>query len=218
MWVDVLRAAGPASSSATITRVKARPAATVIVARPSEDGVEVLALRRANRSRFGPGFVVFPGGVIEPEDAALATRLFGDRQEAARACAFRELYEEAGFLLTASGPVGLPTRPPLEELVFEPPPLGALPEVARWVAPEFLEVRFDARFYATGAPRGIEPVVDGMEIDRAWWAPPFEVLDAAERGDDPLMWPTFVTLGALASCGSVDDVLRLRVDQVPRPR
>jgi 8-oxo-dGTP pyrophosphatase MutT (NUDIX family) len=195
-----------------------RPAATVIVARPTEDGVEVLALRRASSSRFAPGFVVFPGGVMEEEDAALATRLFGDRQEAARACALRELYEEAGVLLTASGPVGMPTRPPLEELVFEPPRLQALAEVARWVAPDHLEVRFDARFYATGAPRDVEPVVDGMEIDRAWWAPPSEVLDAAERGDGPLMWPTFVTLGALASCGSVDDVLRLRVDEVSPPR
>jgi hypothetical protein len=72
-----------------------RPAATVIVARPAPGGVEVLALRRSDRSRFAPGFVVFPGGVIESKDRELAVSLFGDPEEAPRACALRELYGEA---------------------------------------------------------------------------------------------------------------------------
>jgi 8-oxo-dGTP pyrophosphatase MutT (NUDIX family) len=66
-----------------------RPAATVIVARPVDGGVEVLAVTRADASTFAPGFVVFPGGTIEPGDEALAARLFGDPAEAARACALR---------------------------------------------------------------------------------------------------------------------------------
>jgi 8-oxo-dGTP pyrophosphatase MutT (NUDIX family) len=45
-----------------------RPAATVIVARSAGEGIEVLALTRAPASQFAPGFVVFPGGVIEPKD------------------------------------------------------------------------------------------------------------------------------------------------------
>jgi 8-oxo-dGTP pyrophosphatase MutT (NUDIX family) len=194
-----------------------RPAATVIVARPALAGIEVLALRRGDRSRFAPGFVVFPGGVIEPQDRTLAASLFGDPEEAPRACALRELYEEAGLLLTSAGLIGGSPGSSIEALSFDPPPTEALAEVARWVAPEFLEVRFDARFYAAEAPTGLEPVADGIEIDRAWWAGPAELLAEAQAGDAPLMWPTLVTLRALADCLSVEDVLRLQVDQVPRP-
>lgn len=192
------------------------PAATVIVVRRAEDGVEVLALRRAREISFLPGFVVFPGGVVDASDAALAARLFGDPREQARACALRELYEEAGLLLTADGLVPRhPGRPPLE-LSFDPPPASALVEVARWVAPEDLEVRFDARFFATAAPPDLEATADGAEISRAWWAPPGQLLAQAEAGGDPLMWPTRVTLEALAACRSVADVLALRIEQVPR--
>jgi hypothetical protein len=39
------------------------PAATVVVARAGEGAPEILALGRAERSRFAPGFVVFPDAV-----------------------------------------------------------------------------------------------------------------------------------------------------------
>ncbi|HEX2031228.1 MAG TPA: NUDIX domain-containing protein [Actinomycetota bacterium] len=194
-----------------------RPAATVIVARRAPEGVEVLALRRAAESPFAPGFVVFPGGVVDPSDAGLAARLFGDPEELARACALRELYEEAGLLLTADGLIRRHPGRPLLEVAFDPPPASALVEVARWVAPEGLAVRFDARFFATAAPPGLEATPDGAEISRAWWARPADLLAGAEAGGDPLMWPTRVTLEALAACRSVAEVLALRMEQAPRP-
>ena len=45
-----------------------RPAATIVVARPGQGGVKVLMLRRSAASRFVPGFLVFPGGAIDPGD------------------------------------------------------------------------------------------------------------------------------------------------------
>lgn len=195
-----------------------RPAATVVVARPALGGVEVLALMRSMSSRFLPGFVVFPGGVIDDADGVLAAGLFGDAGEAARACALRELYEEAGVLLTAGGLERRRPTAPLEDLAFDPPRADALVEVARWVAPEALDVRFDARFFAIEAPPGLEPLPDGSEIERAWWETPSDLLEGAARGEGPLMWPTRVTLEALARCRTVDDVRSLRVEQVPPPR
>ncbi len=173
-----------------------RDAATVILARPAEAGVEVLLLTRAETSAFLPGFLVFPGGAIEPGDRALAASLFGDPSEAARACAMRELQEEAGISLS-------------------PSEATAMVEIARWVAPEFIEKRFDARFFAAAVPRGIEPAPDGVEVTDARWATPQSVLDAVERGDAEVMWPTLVTLRALAGCREVGEVLELRVDQIP---
>ena len=195
-----------------------RPAATVIVARPSDGGIEVLALKRSSASSFLPGFVVFPGGAIDASDEALAARLFGDPAEAGRACALRELYEEAGVLLTADGLQRRAPRGRIEDLAFDPPAVSALVEIARWIAPEVLPVRFDARFYATGAPPSLDAIPDGSEIDRAWWARPSDLLEAAASGDGPLMWPTRVTVEALTRCGSVTDVLALQVEQVPPPR
>jgi hypothetical protein len=128
-----------------------------------------------------------------------------------------ELYEEAGLLMTAGGPVAVvPTRP-LTSVRFDPPGPGALVEVARWIAPEELDVRFDARFFATAAPVGLWPRADGVEISRARWARPNRLLEDHGRGELSLAWPTRVTLEALMSCRSVGDVLALRVEQVPRP-
>ncbi|HYU57042.1 MAG TPA: NUDIX hydrolase [Actinomycetota bacterium] len=194
--------------------MKPRPAATIVVARPGAAGPEVLVLERSGRSRFGPGFAVFPGGSLEPGDDELARRWFGDPAEAYRACAVRELYEEAGILATAAGLCAEPSGAPIESIDFEPPPPAALPEMARWIAPEGLPVRFDTRFYAIAAPPGLEPVPDGVEIERAWWADPAGVLDAAANGEASLMWPTLVTLRALRACRSVEDALALRVPQV----
>jgi len=191
-----------------------RPAATVVVARPAEGGVEVLMLRRAEGSRFAPGFVVFPGGTTEPGDRALADRLFGDPSEELRACALRELFEETGLLPTAAGLELRRHRSPVADLDFDPPPPGRLREMARWVAPDFLEVRFDAVFFALEAPPGLEPVPDQVEVDRAWWAAPREVLLASRSGEAPLMWPTLVTLERLAEARSVADVLALRIEQI----
>lgn len=191
-----------------------RPAATVIVVRSGSSGIEVLMLRRAAASRFAPGFLVFPGGVIEDGDADLAVRWFGDPGEEARACALRELYEETRLLLTNDGIERRDESVPAAELAFDPPPTSRLVEVARWVAPEFLEVRFDAAFYAAGAPAAVEPVPDGIEVDAAWWAAPQEVIETSRTGDAPLMWPTLVTLERLAGCRGVDDALALRIPQL----
>ncbi len=194
-----------------------RPAATIVLARPGNQGVEFLVLKRGEGSPFLPGFAVFPGGSIDPTDEELAARLFGDPSQSARACALRELYEEAGILLTSRRPLaGVPARP-LASIAFDPPRAHRLVEIARWIAPEFLETRFDARFFAMSAPEGVEPLADGDEIVDARWTGAQAVLDAADRGETEVMWPTRVMLGALAECRDVADVLALRVEQIPHP-
>ena len=194
-----------------------RPAATIVVARsiaPSE--LEFLVLERSADSRFIPGFVVFPGGVVEDRDSRLAVEWFGHAEEAARACALRELAEEAGLIMTAHGLIEAPGRLPGRP-EFDPPPIADVPEIARWVAPEFLPVRFDARFFALRAGMDVEPHPDEVEAVRAWWASAHELLEAAGAGDVQLMWPTLKTLQTLAGCRSVEEVLALRMEQVPPP-
>jgi 8-oxo-dGTP pyrophosphatase MutT (NUDIX family) len=200
--------------------VEPKPAATVVVTRASARppaGVEVLLLRRAARSRFAPGFVVFPGGAQEPGDEDLAERWFGDAREVSRACAVRELAEETGLVLTGSGLRELATSErPFDAIAVDPPAHEQLHEVARWVAPEFLTVRFDASFFAVAATGGLDVHPDGVETDLGWWARPGDVL--AEHGlFETLMWPTYRTLQAIEECASVDEVLGLRIRQGEPP-
>src|SRR6184192_2756413 len=86
-----------------------RRAATVVVVRSVDGGgVEVLVLRRSRSSRFAPGFVVFPGGAVDDGDRELARRWFGSPTELDRACAVRELREEAGLVLGSDGIITAP--------------------------------------------------------------------------------------------------------------
>ncbi len=118
----------PGSEATAIPR--ARPAATVILVRPTPTGVEALMVRRlASASAFADVFV-FPGGVVRADDAApdpidpgfadadalaaLSARGGQPPADAGRAralwrAAIREVFEEAGVLL-ARDPLGAPAR------------------------------------------------------------------------------------------------------------
>ena len=75
-----------------------------------------------------PGVWVFPGGGVDPAD--------GDGEAGYRACAVRELAEEASIELPAD-----------EELVL----------FSRWITPEVISRRFDAWFFLALAPAHTPP-------------------------------------------------------------
>ncbi len=200
----------------------ARAAATIVLVRAAVasdaiERIEVLVLRRSAGSRFAPGCVVFPGGSNDAGDEELAERWFGTRSEAARACALRELAEEAGLLLTPDGTREAREPPRAMWSTFEAPAFERLPEIGHWIAPEFLPTRFDARFFAAAVVGDPSPQADEREADAAWWAQPRDLLDGQREGTVQLAWPTFVTLEALATCHTVAEALALRVAQVPPP-
>jgi len=90
-----------------------RDAATVMLLRPGDDGLEVYMLRRKSSMAFAPGAFVFPGGSVDPRDAdegvawagpaaAAWGRIFDAPARLARAlvcAAVRETFEESGVLL-----------------------------------------------------------------------------------------------------------------------
>jgi len=88
-----------------------RPAATIVVVRDGERGIEVLLSRRAERGDHNSGAWVFPGGIVEAGDALAhgACDGLGDEEASRRlglACggldywvaAIRECFEESGLL------------------------------------------------------------------------------------------------------------------------
>jgi ribonuclease/clavin/mitogillin len=188
-----------------------RRAASIIAARPSDDGFEMLVLERGAASRFLPSYVAFPGGSVERSDADLAERWFSSRDEDARACAVRELVEEVALALTGDGLAEVPGRA-FERVDADPQRTAQLTEIAHWIAPPDVPVRFDARYFAVTAPVSLEARADGDETADAWWISPRALLEDWREGKRKLYWPTFFTVSSIASCDSVDDLLAFRLE------
>jgi 8-oxo-dGTP pyrophosphatase MutT (NUDIX family) len=149
-----------------------RPAASVVLLRRggkhSERALEVLLLKRTESAKFMPGVWVFPGGAVDPED--------GDDEKSYRACAVRELAEEAAIELPAD-----------EELVL----------FSRWITPEVISRRFDAWFFLALAPAHTPPQADGVETVDARWFEPRAALEAQATGELALAFPTVKQLESL---------------------
>jgi 8-oxo-dGTP pyrophosphatase MutT (NUDIX family) len=188
-----------------------RLAASLIGVRDGPVGPEILLIERTLDHRFLPGYVAFPGGAVDPADEPLAVRWFGDATEAVRAAAIRELAEEVGLAVTARSVVAADPDRPVERIEASPPSVSSLPEIARWIAPERVPVRFDARYYAARMDDAPDPTPDGTEVAAAWWESPASLLVSWEAGERLLYWPTHFTMLALASCRSADELLALEL-------
>lgn len=101
----------PAPAAAPAVARPPRPAATIVVVRDGAEGIEVLLSRRAERGDHNSGAWVFPGGIVEKNDALAHAAAAGlDDDEASRrlglesggldyyVAAIRECFEEAGLL------------------------------------------------------------------------------------------------------------------------
>ena len=185
-----------------------REAASAVVARDGADGLEVLVLERGASSRFLPGYVAFPGGSRDDEDRELGLRWFGTEDEAMRACAIRELVEEVSLALTGDGFVAADS---LEVVDLAPPMVGQLPEIAHWIAPPRVPVRFDTRYFAIRSSSDVDPKPDGGETADAWWVSPRRLLEDWTQARRRLYWPTFFTVSEIAACRSVDDLFELSI-------
>ena len=189
-----------------------RKAASVIAVREGSGGPQVLVVERSSASRFLPGYVVFPGGAVDDDDVQLAAAWFAYGEEASRAGAVRELAEEAGLALTADGLVTADRDVPLSRAMASPPSAAQLHEIAHWVAPESVPVRFDARYYGVAAPGGLAPVADGLEAADAWWVSPGALLEEWRAAKRKLYWPTYFTMNHLAACTSAAALLSMRIE------
>ncbi|TNF00098.1 MAG: MBL fold metallo-hydrolase [Gammaproteobacteria bacterium] len=89
-----------------------RPAATLVLTRDTEQGIEVLLLQRTWEAVFMPGYFVFPGGAVDQSESAGREHALGrDDRQISRImsldeggadfmlAAVRECFEEAGILV-----------------------------------------------------------------------------------------------------------------------
>jgi len=219
----------PAQASA------ARPAATAVLLRDGERGLEVLMLRRHAASGFVPGAFVFPGGRVDAADADPALPMRTDGLPPAGSgpvaaywfAAIREVFEETGVLLARGaghGPTCASLDPSLaawrEELMEERGTLAGLAETlglrlaadrmvpcAHWITPVAEPRRYDTRFFLAHMPEGCVAVADAREMTEAIWLAPVDALARFQEGRMPMVFPTVATLESLVAHRTAEGAL-----------
>ena len=137
------------------------PAATVVLVRDGEAGLEVLLVQRNTTVQHMGGMWVFPGGKVDEADYP-ADR---DDYRAAINAAIRETREEAGLDVAA------------EQLVY----------LSHWTTPEGAKRRFATWFFLTILEDGQEVSVDGGEIALHRWVSPATAISESADDGHPLI-------------------------------
>ena len=68
---------------------------------------------------------------------------------------------------------------------------------SRWITPEVVAIRFDTHFFLAAAPDGADPQPDGGETVDLGWFTPRGAIEAHERDEILLVFPTIKTLEQL---------------------
>ena len=225
-------AAGPEMPARYTPAPDARCAASLLLLRDSEQGLEVLMLRRAEREGDQrSGAAVFPGGVLDARDRDAHGHCLGIDDAAASArlgvgeggldyyvAAVRETFEEVGLLLTDLHPdlgalfpwraqlndaeVGIASLCRQHGLKLD---LRGFVYFSHWLTPPGVPKRFDTRFFAVRAPAGQQAQADQGEAVELMWLTPQAAL-SPQRGLK-LLPVTRCTLQELASSPDVDAAL-----------
>lgn len=216
--------------------VPVRAAATVLLLRDSEAGIEVLMTRRSDRASFAPGAYVFPGGQIDAADEA-AQRIATHRptqsglQLTQAIAAIREGFEELGVLLArhADGrPVSAEDIASMDRSTTSPVSFVAQCEqrglllasdqvftLAHWITDRDLPKRFDVPFLVARMPEGQTPTADESEQFEPCWVRPADALARHAAGSFFMIFPTVRTLQRLAAYAKVDAVLEACAGEKP---
>jgi 8-oxo-dGTP pyrophosphatase MutT (NUDIX family) len=202
-----------------------RPAATILIVRDTQQGLEVLALKRSAQMRFLPNYLAFPGGRVQASDEEVQETSmvgeigFAEYEDDARfaVAAIREAAEETGLLVAVASrqKAGLFCLP-----VDESMQAGLLSEqlsfhevlqqqslvlradrvrfVGRWITPSFMPARFDTRFFVTQWQGEVVPIRSNPgENEWVAWCNPERLLLDIEAGRSQAVRPTIAMLHAL---------------------
>ncbi len=208
------------------------PAATVLIVRDGENGLELFMVRRHHQIDFASGALVFPGGKTDPQDEDRRLHLLCDGPEddlcVYRIAAIREAFEECGVLLARTaddqalvsgdhvaeldawrnrihkGEASLHDLLTGEHLRLA---CDLLIEFAHWVTPPLMPKRFDTWFFLVPAPRDQLLIHDGHESVDSVWIRPDDAIRAAKDGTHTIIFPTLCNIEKLAVSNSVDDAL-----------
>lgn len=216
--------------------VAPRLAATLMLARDSDEGLQLFMVARHRQIEFASGALVFPGGSVEPDDAdrRLHKRAEGaDTVDAAMVpvlvAAAREAFEECGVLFARTEPggplvtgdravaLGMTYRHSMEtreigfvEMIEKEDLVLALDRLvhfAHWVTPPHMPKRFDTHFFLAEAPHDHILYHDGRESVDSVWITPRQVCEDAEADRRTVLFPTRLNVEKVARNRTVSAAL-----------
>ena len=210
--------------------------------RPS---LHVLMVQRTSRAVFGPSAWVFPGGRVDPDDAADLSHVvhgLSDEDASRRldvprngrawwVAGLRETVEEAGLVLGA-GDVSLDKIEKTRDAVHADAgvfvdalhehglslDLSHMNDVARFITPIGPPRRFDTRFFLAPAPSDQIARHDEEEVVQHTWIQPAAAIEKFRDGDFPLMSVTHRMLACLARYDRVEHALEAAHERRPEQR
>ena len=212
------------------------PAATIIIFRnaPDRAAPEVLMTVRSRNMSFAGGMAVFPGGRVDPEDYALGEKVaaahgLAPDEAAHQIAAVRETLEETGLAMGLTGAIDAARAAAARAMLAE---VGALAPVlaefdwqldlaqitpfARWFPKnERIPRVYDTRFYLANLGTGaVDVSIDQSENTHLFWTSAQGALDAAERGEIELIFPTRRNLERLALFASYEEA-KAQAEAIP---
>ena len=209
--------------------VSPKPSSTVVLVRDSDNGPEILFVRRRAGDAFGDAYT-FPGGVLDDDESRARGFCTGLDDTAANAvlgiecggldfysAVVRELYEETGILLCASVAVDPGYRQKLYagdigwagflERHGMTIPCDSLHYFTHWITPSALPKRWTTRFFLAAAPADQEVNPDGNEITDYCWLTAEDALASAGSGDRKIPYPTRKTIEDFLGKESVAELI-----------
>ena len=212
-------------------------AATIIIFRnpPGGDGApEVLMTVRSRNMTFAGGMAVFPGGRVDPADYALGDMVAAEAglapdEAAHQIAAVRETLEETGLALGLAGEITAASAAAARTMLAQTGALAPVLEAfgwtldlaqitpfARWFPKNEAIARvYDTRFYLANLGTGdVDVSIDHAENTHLFWTSAQGALDAAERGEIKLIFPTRRNLERLALFASYAEA-RAQAEAIP---
>lgn len=202
-----------------VTAPVPRPSTTVLLVRDGTNGLEVLMVVRNPESHYSSA-LVFPGGVIDAEDADDAWLDFLEgadgldaTERTRRVAGLRELHEETGLLLLDSPEwrpdTGAELRSFLDVVRRSGGKLGVstMAPFAHWVTPEGSPKRFDTHFCLCWAATELTAISDGRETVAVEWLRPLDAIALGASNRRNLLFPTKCQLDLLAQSSTVDEAV-----------
>jgi 8-oxo-dGTP pyrophosphatase MutT (NUDIX family) len=86
--------------------------------------------------------------------------------------------------------------------------LAGLAHFSYWQTPAQFAMRFDTRFFIAALPQGQTPLPTSYEVAHSLWLTPDRAMLSFNRGELPMIFPTFAALRTLADFDTLESILR----------
>lgn len=212
--------------SGAVTSSIRKAATTLLLTDVSPSQFQVLMMKRPPKTRFMANVYVFPGGGVDEQDGRMAVTVSEALRHSCplaefRVAAVRELFEESGVAVDATGAASTP-EPPCS---FDAKGGFTFTPFAHWVTPKQEKLRNDTWFFvkecAPGFSRTATLRPQPGEVADMVWVSPEDAIRRHENDADAdfrLPPPTYLIMKELSAFRNSKEVIASREEMMSKAR